>query len=58
MKVNFARAMTSDTGRVTCEGNVINRGRTIALTDGRVTSDATGKLLAHGTSTCLFMAAG
>ena len=56
VKINFARAITRDTGRVTCEGTVLNRGRTIALADGRVTQDSTGKLLAHGSTTCMIMA--
>ena len=53
VKVNFARAITRDTGRVICEGKVIHGGRTIATAEGRVTAEATGKLLAHGTTTCL-----
>ena len=52
-KVNFARAITGDTGRVVCEGNVIHRGRTVATAEGRVIAEDTGKLLAHGTTTCL-----
>jgi uncharacterized protein (TIGR00369 family) len=54
-KVNFTRPITSDTGRILCEGTVINRGRTIALAEARVTAEETGKLLAHGTSTCLII---
>ena len=54
-KVNFTRPITSDTGRILCEGTVINRGRTIALAEARVTAEQTGKLLAHGTSTCLII---
>ena len=53
VKVNFARAITRDTGRVRCEGTVIHRGRTVATADGRVFAEDTGKLLAHGTTTCL-----
>jgi uncharacterized protein (TIGR00369 family) len=52
-KVNFARAITADTGRVVCEGTLIHRGRTVATAEGRVVAEATGKLLAHGTTTCL-----
>jgi uncharacterized protein (TIGR00369 family) len=54
-KVNFTRPITVDTGRILCEGTIVNRGRTIALCEGRVTAEATGKLLAHGTSTCLII---
>jgi uncharacterized protein (TIGR00369 family) len=57
VKVNFARAITGDTGRVVCEGTVIHRGRTIATAEGRVTAEDTGKLLAHGTTTCLLFSA-
>jgi uncharacterized protein (TIGR00369 family) len=53
VKVNFARAVTGDTGRIVCEGTVIHRGRTIATAEGRLTAADTGKLLAHGTTTCL-----
>jgi uncharacterized protein (TIGR00369 family) len=52
-KVNFARAITGDTGRVVCESTLIHRGRTVATAEGRLTAEASGKLLAHGTTTCL-----
>ena len=55
VKVNFARAITRDTGRIVCEGTVVHRGRTIATAEGRVVAEATGKLLAHGTTTCMVM---
>jgi uncharacterized protein (TIGR00369 family) len=56
VKVNFARAITRDTGRVISEGTVIHRGRTVATAEGRIVAEATGKLLAHGTTTCLLSA--
>jgi uncharacterized protein (TIGR00369 family) len=52
IKINYVRAMTHKTGRVRAEGNVINLGSRIATAEGRLT-DAAGKLLAHGTTTCL-----
>ena len=55
VKVNFARAITRDTGRIVCEGTVVHRGRTIATAEGRVVAEATGTLLAHGTTTCMVM---
>jgi len=58
VKVNFARPITRDTGRVRCEGTVVHRGRTIATAEARLTAEATGKLLGHGTATCLLMAPG
>jgi len=54
-KVNFVRPITLDTGRVLCEGVVVHKGGKIATAEGKVTSEATGKLLAHGTSTCLLI---
>jgi uncharacterized protein (TIGR00369 family) len=57
VKVNFARAITRDTGRVLCEGTVIHRGRTIATAEARLFAEATGRLHAHGTATCLLMPA-
>jgi uncharacterized protein (TIGR00369 family) len=53
VKVNFARPMTRDTGRVICEAQVVHRGRTIATAEGKVYAEESGKLLAHGTTTCL-----
>ena len=52
IKVNYVRAMTDKTGPVTAEGKVINVGARIATSEGRLV-DASGKLLAHGTTTCL-----
>ena len=56
-KVNFARPMTRDTGRVICEANVVHRGRTVATAEGRLFAEETGKLIAHGTTTCLVFSA-
>lgn len=52
IKVNYVRAMTDKTGQVRVEGKVINVGSRIATAEGRL-YDGTGKLLAHGTTTCL-----
>src|SRR3712207_2736321 len=43
VKVNFARPITRDTGRILCEGKVVHRGRTVATAEGRVYSEETGK---------------
>jgi uncharacterized protein (TIGR00369 family) len=56
LKTNFVRAITRDTGRVLCEAEVVHRGGTIATAEGRLRAESTGKLLAHGTSTCLIIA--
>ena len=53
VKVNFVRPITRDTGPVRCEAQVVHRGRTVATAEGRVVAERTGKLLAHGTTTCL-----
>lgn len=50
-KVNFIRPVTPRTGEVVCEGNVLHRGRTLALSEATL-KDADGKLLAFGTETC------
>ena len=52
IKVNYVRAMTDKTGPVKAEGKVINVGSRIGTSEGRLV-DASGKLLAHGTTTCL-----
>lgn len=52
-KVNFVRPITTETGRVLCEGVVVHRGRRVATAEGRLTDERTGKLLAHATTTCL-----
>jgi uncharacterized protein (TIGR00369 family) len=55
IKINYVRPITSDTGEVRAEGKVIAVGKRIATAEGRL-SDASGKLYAHGTSTCLILA--
>jgi uncharacterized protein (TIGR00369 family) len=55
LKTNFVRAITHQTGRVLCEASVVHRGGTIATAEGKVFAESSGKLLAHGTSTCLII---
>ena len=52
VKTNFVRPITADTGVIRCEGVVLHSGSRIATAEGKLT-DADGKLLAHGTTTCL-----
>jgi uncharacterized protein (TIGR00369 family) len=52
MKLNFVRPILPKTGKVTCEGSLIHRGGTLATSEGKL-FDAKGKLLAHGTETCM-----
>ena len=53
VKTNFVRPITTDTGRVRCEGIVVHRGATVATAEGKLFAVDSGKLLAHGTTTCL-----
>lgn len=53
VSVNFVRPITTETGRVRCEGTVLHRGGTVATAEGRLIAESSGKLLAHGTTTCL-----
>jgi uncharacterized protein (TIGR00369 family) len=52
IKVNFVRAVPIEGGRLTCEGTTVHVGGRVATTEGRVI-DADGRLVAHGTSTCM-----
>ena len=56
LKLNFVRAMTKDTGLVRAEGRVIHRGRTVATSEGDL-KDASGRLYAHATTTCMIFPA-
>jgi uncharacterized protein (TIGR00369 family) len=51
-KISLVRAITSETGPIKAEGIVLNRGRRVGTAEGRIT-DSKGRLLAHGTTTCL-----
>ena len=55
IKINYLRPITVETGEVRAEGRVIHAGRRVALCEARLT-DREGKLLAHGTGTCLILA--
>lgn len=50
-KVNFTRPIVPDAGVVSCEGLVVHKGRSLAVSEARLTDDR-GKLLAFGTATC------
>ena len=50
-KVNLIRPLSETTGEVFCEGLVVSRGQTIAVSEARLT-DKAGKILAFGTETC------
>lgn len=50
-KVNLIRPISPKTGEVVCEGRVIHKGRTLAVSEATL-KDKDGKLLAFGTETC------
>jgi uncharacterized protein (TIGR00369 family) len=52
LKLNMLRGITADTGPVQAEGKLVHIGRRTGVAEGRLT-DASGRLLAHGSSTCL-----
>ena len=51
-KISLVRPITTETGPIRAEGIVLNRGRRVGTAEGRIT-DGNGRLLAHGTTTCL-----
>ena len=51
-KITLMRPITPETGLIKAEGVVLNRGRRIGIAEGRIT-DKQGRLLVHGTTTCL-----
>ena len=56
LTVKFLKPVTVDSGLLTCEGVVIQRGRRTALAEARLT-DAAGRLVAHATSSCMIFTA-
>ncbi len=52
IKVNYIRPLTAEMGIVRCEAKVIHIGGRTATAEGRVL-DASGKLYAHATTTCI-----
>jgi uncharacterized protein (TIGR00369 family) len=51
-KISLLRPITPETGLIKAEGVVLSRGRRVGTAEGRITDDK-GRLLAHGTTTCL-----
>ncbi|MEE3849850.1 PaaI family thioesterase [Gordonia sp. LSe1-13] len=52
LKINYIRSVATDAGDLTATGNVIHVGGRTATAEGKVFSDD-GKLVAHGTTTCI-----
>ena len=55
-KISFVRPITPHTGEIRAEGLILSRGRRVGTAEGRVT-DRDGRLLVHGTTTCLIFEA-
>jgi uncharacterized protein (TIGR00369 family) len=54
LKVNLVRAITSTTGRLRAIGKLLHAGKSTATAEGRLV-DASGKLYAHGVTTCIIL---
>ena len=54
MTINFVRPVFEATGKVRCEGVAVHGGSRLATSEARLWDEA-GKLLAHGSETCLVM---
>jgi uncharacterized protein (TIGR00369 family) len=55
LEAKYVRPITRDTGRVLCEAKVLYRGRRQATAEATLTAAETGKLLAHGSATCMLL---
>ena len=53
LEVKMVRPLTAEIEKVRAEGEVVYRGRRQATAQARLTDAGTGKLLAHGSATCL-----
>lgn len=54
LHINYIRPLALESGKLFCTGEIIHVGRTMATAQGRLT-DASGKLYAHGTTTCMIL---
>ncbi|MGZ4292846.1 MAG: PaaI family thioesterase [Solirubrobacteraceae bacterium] len=55
LQIRYSRGMTVDTGRVIADRAVVHAGRRLATAEGRLTVEATGKLIAHATTGCILI---
>lgn len=55
LKISMLRPIMADAGVVRAEGTVLSCGRRVGVAEGRLI-DSNGRLLAHGTTTCLIFA--
>jgi uncharacterized protein (TIGR00369 family) len=56
-KVNLVRAITNGVGKLRAIGRKIHVGNRVGTAEGRL-EDASGKLYAHGTTTCIVLSNG
>ncbi|MBA8876791.1 PaaI family thioesterase [Phyllobacterium myrsinacearum] len=54
MKTTFVRSVLVSTGVLRCEGVLLHSGSRTASAEGKI-FDGTGRLVAHGSETCLIM---
>ena len=54
IKVNYLRAVTTESGSITGEGRAVHVGRRSAVAEGKA-FDAAGKLVATASTTCIVM---
>jgi uncharacterized protein (TIGR00369 family) len=54
IRINYLRPINAGTGEVVATGGVIQGGRKVAYCEARL-ADAQGRLLAHGTGSCLIL---
>lgn len=54
IRINYLRPLTVETGEVRAEGRQLQGGRRLSYGEARLT-DGTGKLICHGTGSCLIV---
>jgi uncharacterized protein (TIGR00369 family) len=54
LSIHLTRAIRVDAGPIVAEGKIVHRGARVATAEGRLV-DGQGRLLAHGTTTCVVM---
>jgi uncharacterized protein (TIGR00369 family) len=57
IRINYLRPLTRETGTVLAEGKVIQAGRRLAYSEAHL-RDGAGKVIAHGTGSCLILPRG
>lgn len=55
IRINYLRPITVETGMVRAVGKVLQAGRRLTYSDAQLL-DSSGKLLCHGTGSCLIVA--